>query len=52
MKIVAVETIRVEEFPNLLWLQIRTDEGVVGLGETFFLAKRSRPTSMRPRRRS
>jgi L-alanine-DL-glutamate epimerase-like enolase superfamily enzyme len=39
MKIVAVETIRVEEFPNLLWLQLRTDEGVVGLGETFFLAR-------------
>ena len=39
MKIVALETIRLEEFPNLLWLQIRTDEGVVGLGETFFLAK-------------
>jgi L-alanine-DL-glutamate epimerase-like enolase superfamily enzyme len=39
MKITAVETIRVAEFPNLLWLQLRTDEGVVGLGETFFLAR-------------
>jgi L-alanine-DL-glutamate epimerase-like enolase superfamily enzyme len=39
MKIVAVETIRVAEFPNLMWLQLRTDEGIVGLGETFFLAK-------------
>jgi galactonate dehydratase len=39
MKITALETIRIQEFPNLLWLQVRTDEGVSGLGETFFLAK-------------
>ncbi len=39
MKITALETIRIEEFPNLLWLQVRTDEGVSGLGETFFLPK-------------
>jgi galactonate dehydratase len=36
MKITAVETIRFGEFPNLLWLHIHTDEGLVGLGETFF----------------
>ena len=39
MKITALETIRIDEFPNLLWLQVRTDEGVSGLGETFYLAK-------------
>lgn len=37
MKITTFETIRVDEFPNILWLQVRTDEGLVGLGETFFL---------------
>jgi len=36
MKIVALETIALAEFPNLLWLQIRTDSGLVGLGETFY----------------
>lgn len=38
MKITAIETIRVEEFANLLWLRVRTDEGLSGLGETFFMA--------------
>jgi galactonate dehydratase len=37
MQITAVETIRLEEFANLLWLRVHTDEGVTGLGETFFL---------------
>jgi L-alanine-DL-glutamate epimerase-like enolase superfamily enzyme len=36
VKITAVETIHLGEFPNILWVQIRTDEGLVGLGETFF----------------
>jgi galactonate dehydratase len=36
MKITAVETIQIAEFPNLLWVQIHTDEGFVGLGETFY----------------
>jgi len=36
MKITAVETIRLGEFPNLLWVRIHTDEGLVGLGETFY----------------
>ena len=33
MKITAVETINLAEFPNVLWVQIHTDEGIVGLGE-------------------
>lgn len=37
MKITSLETIRLEEFANLLWLRVHTDEGLVGLGETFFL---------------
>lgn len=36
MKVTALETIRLEDFPNLLWVQVETDEGPVGLGETFY----------------
>jgi galactonate dehydratase len=36
MKITKLETIRIAEFPQLLWLHIYTDEGLTGLGETFF----------------
>ncbi len=36
MRIAALETVRVAERPNLLWLRVHTDEGVTGLGETFF----------------
>ncbi len=36
MKITAIETINLEEFPNVLWVHLHTDEGIVGLGETFY----------------
>jgi galactonate dehydratase len=36
MKVTTVETIRLGEFPNLLWVRIHSDEGLVGLGETFY----------------
>jgi L-alanine-DL-glutamate epimerase-like enolase superfamily enzyme len=36
MKITGIETIRLAERPNLLWVQVETDEGLTGLGETFF----------------
>lgn len=36
MKIAAIETVRIKEFPQLLWVQVHTDEGLTGLGETFF----------------
>ncbi|WP_299470426.1 mandelate racemase/muconate lactonizing enzyme family protein [uncultured Roseibium sp.] len=36
MKIVAVETLRLLEHPNLLWVRIHTSEGITGLGETYF----------------
>jgi galactonate dehydratase len=36
MKITALETIRLAEFGNLLWVKVHTSEGIVGLGETFF----------------
>ena len=34
MKIQKLETLRLEEFPNLLWIRVHSDAGVVGLGET------------------
>ncbi|MCA9860122.1 MAG: mandelate racemase/muconate lactonizing enzyme family protein, partial [Thermomicrobiales bacterium] len=39
MKVTRVETIWLEEFRNVIWIQIHTDEGVIGLGETFFGAE-------------
>ena len=39
MKITALETVRLDEFPNVLWVRVHTDEGLVGLGETFFGAR-------------
>lgn len=39
MKITRLETVRIAERPNLLWLLVHTDEGLTGLGETFFHAK-------------
>ena len=35
MKITGVETVQVGEFGNLVWVRLHTDEGLVGLGETF-----------------
>ncbi|TGQ39463.1 MULTISPECIES: mandelate racemase/muconate lactonizing enzyme family protein [unclassified Mesorhizobium] len=39
MKITKIETLRIKERPNLLWVLVHTDEGLVGLGETFFIAE-------------
>lgn len=39
MKITAIETVRLEENANLLWVLVHTDEGLTGLGETFFMAR-------------
>lgn len=36
MKIQSIETIRLGEFPNLVWLRVVTDSGLIGLGETFY----------------
>ncbi|UYQ72940.1 mandelate racemase/muconate lactonizing enzyme family protein [Pelagibacterium flavum] len=35
MKITEVETLRLGRFGNVVWVLIRTDEGITGLGETF-----------------
>jgi galactonate dehydratase len=39
MKLAKLETLRLAEFPNLLWLRLHTDQGLVGLGETSFSAE-------------
>ncbi|QGG93537.1 mandelate racemase/muconate lactonizing enzyme family protein (plasmid) [Agrobacterium sp. MA01] len=39
MKITRLETVRIEERQNLLWILVHTDEGITGLGETFFGAE-------------
>jgi len=33
--ITALRTVRIDERPNLIWVEIETDEGLVGLGESF-----------------
>src|SRR5689334_5317153 len=40
MKIAKLETLRLAEFPNLVWLRVLTDEGSSGLGETSYAAPR------------
>ena len=39
MKVTAVETLQLGEYPNLLFVTVVTDEGLCGLGETFFGAR-------------
>ena len=39
MIIIQIDTLRLEEFPNVLWVLVHTDEGLTGLGETFFGAR-------------
>lgn len=39
MRITGVDTLRLEELPNLLYVEITTDSGLVGLGETYFGAQ-------------
>jgi galactonate dehydratase len=36
MKITSLETLRLDEFFNVLWVRVGTDSGLVGLGETFY----------------
>jgi galactonate dehydratase len=39
VKVVKVETVRLDEFPNIVHVRVHTDEALVGLGETFFGAR-------------
>lgn len=41
MKIEAVETLRLGDHPNLLWVRIHIEGGLTGLGETYFGASSS-----------
>jgi L-alanine-DL-glutamate epimerase-like enolase superfamily enzyme len=36
LKIIKVETIRLQSRATLIWVRVHTDEGVVGLGESWF----------------
>ncbi len=36
LKIESVETLRLGEHPNLLWVRVHTESGLTGLGETYF----------------
>ncbi len=36
MKITALETVRLGALPFVVWVKVHTDEGIVGLGETFW----------------
>ncbi len=38
MKITALETLRLDEFPNLLWVIVEDETGARGTGESFFNA--------------
>src|SRR4051812_7045258 len=37
MKITRIDTIRCSQFPAILWVQLHTDDGLVGLGETYYV---------------
>ena len=34
MKVTGLETVRLAGHPQMLWVQVHTDEGITGLGET------------------
>ena len=36
MKITSLDTLRLDEFYNVLWVRVCTDAGLIGLGETFY----------------
>jgi L-alanine-DL-glutamate epimerase-like enolase superfamily enzyme len=38
VKITSIETLRLPEHPNTIWVLVHTDEGLTGLGETFYIA--------------
>jgi galactonate dehydratase len=39
MKITRLETIWIDEQPNTMWLRVHTDDGLVGLGETYYVPR-------------
>ena len=45
MRIRSIETIRLAEHRHVIWVQVHTDAGIVGLGETFYAPRSSRRRS-------
>ena len=39
MLVTQIDTLRFAKFPNILFVEVHTDDGLTGLGETFFGAK-------------
>jgi galactonate dehydratase len=39
MRITSLETVRLAAFPAHLWLRVHTDDGLIGLGETFYVPR-------------
>ena len=39
MKIARLETVWFDAQPNTMWLRIHTDDGLVGLGETYYVPR-------------
>jgi L-alanine-DL-glutamate epimerase-like enolase superfamily enzyme len=39
MKITKLETLRIAEFPKIVWLRVHTDEGLTGLGGTSYASE-------------
>lgn len=39
MKITRLETIWLDDQPNTTWVRIHTDDGLIGLGETFYVPR-------------
>jgi galactonate dehydratase len=37
LRVIKIETIRHAGLPNLLWVQLYSEDGLIGLGETFYL---------------
>jgi galactonate dehydratase len=39
MQIIKIETLQIPEHPRYIWIRIHTDEGLIGLGETYIHAE-------------
>jgi galactonate dehydratase len=37
MRITKIETLRLPEHPNTIWVRVHTSEGLIGLGETYYI---------------
>jgi L-alanine-DL-glutamate epimerase-like enolase superfamily enzyme len=39
MNIIRIETIWIDEQPNTIWVRLHTDDGLIGLGETYYVPR-------------